>query len=64
MKHQEIKAIAKSKDVKLGSMKKPELIRAIQQAEGNFDCYGSVTSGYCDQINCLWHKDCVQFSTK
>jgi hypothetical protein len=63
MKLQEIKAIAKSKGVKQGNMKKPELIRAIQHAEGNFGCYGSATSGYCDQINCLWHEDCLQFST-
>ena len=32
---------------------KPELIRAIQKAEGTFDCFGSAASGYCDQFNYL-----------
>jgi len=64
MKLQDIKAIAKVKGIKTGNLKKPELIRTIQKAEGNFDCYGSTTSGYCDQLNCLWREDCLEFSTK
>lgn len=63
MKIQEIKAIAKTRGIKAGNLKKPELIQAIQKAEGNFDCFGSATSGYCDQTNCLWHEDCLLFST-
>jgi len=62
MKFQEIKAIAKVKGIKTVNMKKPELIRTIQKSEGNFDCYGSATSGSCDQVNCLWRKDCLEFS--
>lgn len=57
---EKIKAIAKAKGVKAGNLKKPELIQAIQRAEGNFDCFGSATSGYCDQTGCLWRDDCVQ----
>lgn len=64
MKLQEIKPIAKSKGVKSGNLKKPELIRLIQKAEGNFDCYGSATFGYCDQMNCLWREDCLGFPPK
>lgn len=63
MKIQEIKAIAKTRGIKAGNLKKPELIQAIQKAEGNFDCFGSATSGYCDQTNCLWREDCLLFST-
>lgn len=63
MNLQEIREIAKAKGVKPGGMKKSELITAIQREEGNFDCYGSATSGYCDQMNCLWREDCLQFST-
>ncbi|MDO9289761.1 MAG: hypothetical protein Q7T83_13340 [Thermodesulfovibrionales bacterium] len=35
MKLQEIKGIAKKMGIKAGSMKKTELIRVIQRAEGN-----------------------------
>lgn len=38
---------------------KTELIRAIQKAEGNFDCYGT-TKGYCNQSSCCWRKDCLK----
>ncbi len=37
---------------------KPELVRAIQRAEGNFDCFGSAMEGVCDQEACLWRQDC------
>lgn len=57
---EKVKTIAKAKGVKAGNLKKPELIQAIQRAEGNFDCFGSATSGYCDQTDCLWRDDCVQ----
>lgn len=62
MKIKEIKAIAKTKGIKMDSNKKTELIRAIQKAEGNFDCFGSAASGYCDQSDCLWRGDCLQAS--
>ncbi len=60
MNLQQIKAIAKHKDVKAGRMKKVELIRAIQRAEGNRDCFltGHVTE--CGQMNCLWRNDCLE----
>jgi len=55
----QIKEIAKQKDIKVGNMKKKNIIRAIQRAEGNFDCFGTATAGICDQINCLWRDDCL-----
>jgi hypothetical protein len=55
----QIKEIAKEKDVRVGNMKKENIIRAVQRAEGNFDCFGTASSGYCDQMNCLWRNDCV-----
>jgi hypothetical protein len=61
MKIQEIRTIAKAKGIKTVNLIKPELIRTIQKSEGSFDCYGSATSGFCDQVNCLWRKDCLNF---
>ncbi|MDA8433331.1 MAG: 2Fe-2S iron-sulfur cluster-binding protein, partial [Nitrospiraceae bacterium] len=38
----------------------PRLVRAIQRAEGNFDCFGSARSGHCSQDDCLWRQDCLR----
>lgn len=62
MKIQKIRTIAKEKGIKTGNLIKPELIRTIQKSEGNFDCYGSATSDFCDQFSCFWRKDCLEFS--
>ncbi|OGW36673.1 MAG: SAP domain-containing protein [Nitrospirae bacterium RBG_13_39_12] len=56
----QIKTIAKEKGVKVGNMDKGNIIRAIQRAEGHFDCFGSATAGVCDQINCIWMEDCLR----
>jgi hypothetical protein len=55
----QVKDIARQKNVKVGNMKKETIIRAIQKAEGNFDCFGTATAGICDQMNCMWRKDCL-----
>lgn len=66
----QVKDIAKSKGINIGKMKKAEIIKTIQKAEGNFDCFGTATNGYCDQYRCLWRADCLspkkfpQFSNK
>ncbi len=54
-----IKEMAKEKGVKVGNMKKENIIRSIQNAEGNFGCFGTSSGGVCDQINCLWREDCL-----
>ncbi len=35
-----------------------DLIRSIQRAEGNFDCFGTA-NGYCDQWGCRWRTFCL-----
>ena len=62
VKLQKIKAISKAAGIKPDGLKKPELIRAIRRAEGNLGCFGSATSGFCDQTNCLWREDCMALS--
>lgn len=56
----QIKEIAKEKGVKAGNIKKAELIRTIQRAEGNFECFGTAIGGTCDQLSCLWRDDCLK----
>ncbi|MEW6053418.1 MAG: SAP domain-containing protein [Nitrospirota bacterium] len=55
----EIKGMAKEKGIKVGNMKKANMIRAIQKSEGNFDCFGTATKGMCDQMHCMWREDCM-----
>ena len=54
-----VRAIAKSKGVNSARMKKGEIIRSIQTAEGNFPCFGTAADGICDQGGCLWRQDCL-----
>lgn len=39
---------------------KKDLIKNIQRAEGNFDCFSTAVSGYCDQGGCCWKTDCIR----
>lgn len=58
MKLEEIKEIAKQHDIKAGKMKKADLVRAIQSAEGNEICFETGRSDSCGQMECLWRSDC------
>ena len=60
MKMNEIKKMAKDYGVKTSRLTKPALIRQIQIAEGNFDCFATPADGYCDQESCLWRPDCFK----
>jgi hypothetical protein len=59
MKIQEIRAKAKALQLKnTFGLSKAELIRRVQKAEGNFDCFGTA-KGYCDQFRCFFREDCL-----
>ncbi|MCG2721930.1 MAG: hypothetical protein L6290_07945 [Thermodesulfovibrionales bacterium] len=60
MNIKQIREIAKAKGLTTGNMKKETIIRAIQRAEGNLECFGTVKSDGCDQTNCLWRTDCLK----
>jgi hypothetical protein len=64
MEVKEVRSIARKRGIPLGKMEKDELIRAIQRAEGNFDCFGTATEEECDQEGCLWREDCFSASTR
>ncbi|HJX73577.1 MAG TPA: Rho termination factor N-terminal domain-containing protein [Candidatus Deferrimicrobiaceae bacterium] len=55
----QVREIAKKLGINTARMTKADIIRAIQRAEGNFDCFGSARDGYCDQATCLWRNDCL-----
>ena len=58
MKLDEIKKIAQQHGIKAGKMRKAEIIRTIQRAEGNPDCYDSGQAQSCGQESCCWRDDC------
>ncbi len=60
MKISDIKEIASNKEVNIGKANKVELIRAIQRAEGNYDCFATPYVRECNQFNCLWREDCIK----
>ncbi len=64
MNMQELHTIAKSRGVRPDHMYKIELIRNIQTAEGNFDCFATAKEGRCDQLNCRWREDCFESATR
>jgi hypothetical protein len=59
MEKEKIKEMAKRMGIKAGNMNKTKLIRAIQRAEGNSDCFATRSVKECDQLNCLWRQDCA-----
>ena len=64
MNMQEIRTIAKAHGVKAGKLTKVKLVRSIQAAEGNFDCFATAADGFCDQQGCLWREDCFKAATQ
>ena len=64
MEMKDIRAIAKKCGISTARVKKVELIRSIQRAEGNFECYGTATEEVCDQEECRWREDCFFDSTE
>ena len=60
MKMQEIRAKAKALGLRnTFGLSKPELIRKVQKAEGNYDCFKTGTD-YCDQLQCCFREDCLK----
>jgi hypothetical protein len=60
VKMPEVKKIAGHHGIKPGRMKKVELVRAIQDAEGNYLCYATDRIEECPEVACLWREDCAK----
>jgi hypothetical protein len=53
-----IKQKAKALGIDPGKQKKPDLILAIQKAEGYTMCFGTGTPA-CPHKACCWREDCI-----
>lgn len=62
MNKRELLKIAKSHHIFDAGLSMTELIRRIQLAEGNFDCFGRASARTCDQSNCAWLDSCIRAS--
>ena len=58
MKMAEIRKKAEALGIVPGKMKKTELIRAIQQTEGNTPCF-ETSDGSCAQLDCCFRSECL-----
>jgi hypothetical protein len=63
LKMQDLRAIAKKHGINSFGKTKAALIREIQVAEGNFDCFGSAAE-YCDQWGCHYRPLCFDEAKK
>ena len=62
MNFNDIRQKAKDMEIKTHRKNKSDLIRAIQRAENNIDCYGTTRVDVCDENACLWRSDCLSQS--
>lgn len=44
----------------ISKLRKADLIRTVQQAEGNNACYGADFRQSCGQLDCCWREDCLK----
>ena len=58
MKMSDVRTKAKDLGLKGQGLKKPDLIRAIQAAEGNTACFATGRET-CEQLACCWREDCM-----
>jgi hypothetical protein len=64
MNMQEIRSLAKNFGIKTLRLSKIKLVRNIQQAEGNFDCFSTAVDAVCNRGDCLWRTDCFDAAVK
>lgn len=62
MKYNEIQKMAKKMGINTYHMKKNDMILAIQRAENNIECFGTIRVEYCEEVSCLWREYCVYVS--
>lgn len=58
MRMEDVREKARVFGIKTARMKKEDLIRAVQAAEGNFPCFGTAED-HCDRADCCWRDDCL-----
>ena len=60
----ETRKMAKEMGINSYRLKKPDIIRAIQRAENNIECFGTQRVDDCNEDQCLWRHDCISLNNK
>lgn len=53
-----------SAQIYLKDMRKVDLVQSLQLAEGSVSCFATAIDGVCDQVDCVWRKDCFSLARK
>jgi tetratricopeptide (TPR) repeat protein len=61
---EEIESIALSYGINVENMERAGLLRAIQSAEGNEQCFGTEKYPTCGQSGCSWRENCSDSAAK
>lgn len=59
----DVRKRAKTMGIDSKGVKKADLIRKIQSAEGNIACFDTGRQN-CDQMACCWRQDCQKPAAK
>jgi hypothetical protein len=59
MTFNEIRKMAKSMQINTNRLKLPDIIRSIQRAENNIECFGTQRVDSCNEDACLWRNRCM-----
>jgi hypothetical protein len=62
MNFNELRKMAKRMGISTCRVKKPDIIRSVQRAESNIQCFGTQRVEYCCEHVCLWRNDCVKLN--
>jgi len=62
MKINDVRKIAKEMRINTYAMKKNDIIRAVQQAENNVECFATERVAYCNEDKCSWRDDCLSIN--
>jgi len=57
MDMEQLEGKKRSIEMRLGWKAKQELIRSIQEKQGDAPCF-QTGKEYCDQYDCCWRRDC------
>jgi hypothetical protein len=55
---QHAREMAAQRGIDISAMSSSEIVRALQQAEGNEACFDTGESRECGQRGCLWREGC------
>ncbi|MEW6615240.1 MAG: SAP domain-containing protein [Thermodesulfobacteriota bacterium] len=62
MNFNEVRRMAKNLGVNTARRNKTDIIRAIQRAENNIDCYATDRVNNCYEDLCLWKSECLSIN--